>query len=99
MTSAFDPEDPSSKNSGVLPNESFNTRQSEYTYEINIGTKLIDFNVNDEIFYRESPAAKKLPKDCVYCDKSFGKKGYTHCEFCGERACEKCIYKTREFFR
>jgi hypothetical protein len=68
-------------------------------YEIKIGLKSIDFDLNDKIFSLESPNLDKVfSKSCTCCQKEFkSKHNECYCDFCGARSCEKCIHRTREF--
>jgi hypothetical protein len=37
-------------------------------------------------------------ENCILCKKDIpSKKTHLCCEFCGNLACEKCMYKTRKF--
>jgi hypothetical protein len=67
-------------------------------YEINIGKKVIDFSCNEDIFnLTEAVGTKVISNYCIACDKNISKTKPQYCDFCGSRACEKCMYKQREF--
>ena len=40
---------------------------------------------------------KVISNYCIACDKNISKTKPQYCDFCGSRACEKCMYKQREF--
>lgn len=74
----------------------FNSKQD---YEIKIGNLNVDFSVNDPIFHLYEPLNLKLSSDsCRCCNDSLKKqKAVVHCDFCGHRACDKCLHKKRTF--
>lgn len=67
-------------------------------YEINIGKKTIDFNCSENIFLLTEPVGLKvISNNCNSCDRNIAKTKPQYCDFCGSRACEKCMHKQREF--
>jgi rRNA maturation endonuclease Nob1 len=67
-------------------------------YAINIGKKVVEFNIKDEIFNLYGPVGTKvISNSCSCCESQVKKEKGGYCDFCGSRACEKCLYKTREF--
>lgn len=56
------------------------------------------FDHQDTIFkLTEATLDKAHSNNCVVCEKDIQKKDKRHCDFCGSRACEKCMHKKRQF--
>ena len=72
-------------------------------YEMNIviqpgHTRKFIFDHRDPIFSQREPNTHiKVSANCVVCEKDISKKDKKFCEFCGCRACEKCMHKKRRF--
>jgi hypothetical protein len=72
-----------------------------------IGTKTFYFDTRDDIFKMTDPIVKQLDvntisgfkdENCILCKKDIpNQKNHRCCEFCGNLACDKCLYKTRKF--
>mmetsp|Transcript_41833 Transcript_41833/g.63973 ORF Transcript_41833/g.63973 Transcript_41833/m.63973 type:complete len:297 (+) Transcript_41833:494-1384(+) len=62
-----------------------------------VGSKRVDFCRNDPIFNLNGPTNVEIPSaECFVCAKRLkGKPKY--CGFCGNRACDKCMYKQLGF--
>jgi rRNA maturation endonuclease Nob1 len=80
-------------------NSHLNKEMTKNTYEINVGSKKIKFNLQDPIFSLDEPTTEEFSHEasCVVCDKELGKKHKNACQFCGHKACDKCAYKLRTF--
>ena len=59
------------------------------------------FDPNAEIFLVSGPGqvGKINSQYCGVCEKEIGMKVDTYCDFCGAKACESCMHKTRKFFQ
>ena len=72
-------------------------------YEINIiispgNIKKFDFDTLDPIFSISEPTGTKIySQNCNSCEKDVQKKDKSYCDFCGSRACDKCLHKQRRF--
>ena len=68
------------------------------TYDLKLGGKTLEFDVEDQIFQETEKAGKGMPSDmCAVCQAKIKSNKKLFCEFCCQRACDKCIYKKREF--
>ena len=76
-----------------------NETEEDVTLQIKIGTKQFDFNLKDEIFYRQEaapPAGDTMC--CAFCEKTFEDDSEgVNCEFCGFLFCKGCAKKQRKF--
>lgn len=73
---------------------------SKEKYEIKVGRALtLDFDCNNPIFQLTEQVLTRNPsKACMSCKKDLSKSNKPqHCHFCGERNCDKCLHKTRQF--
>lgn len=67
-------------------------------YDINVGKKVIEFDFNDPIFTLTRAVDTWTPStSCHCCSDSLKKQKSKYCDFCGQRACEKCLHKSRRF--
>lgn len=96
---------PSSNHSLIMSQNTFSqlgtvVEIKDEKYEIVIGHKEVLFTPVDPIFEMTGPiaASSRNSQSCSVCNSNLAKqKALHHCDFCGERACEKCLYKTRKF--
>ena len=76
-------------------------QEDQYRFNIVIHTGCIRkflFDHDDVIFNLNEPVVdKKHSNNCVLCEKDLSKKEKRYCNFCGSRACEKCMHKKRRF--
>lgn len=58
----------------------------------------LEFNTSDPIFFLAEPTFDiAMSNNCAICEKDLSqRKERMHCQFCGSRACEKCMYKYRK---
>ena len=74
-------------------------RVKEDHYEMNIvvqpgNVRKFIFDYQDAIFKLREPTRDFImASNCIVCDKDLRKKEKRFCDFCGSRACEKCMYK------
>lgn len=72
-------------------------------YEINIvvqagRVRKFIFDHKDVIFgLTDANPDRSMSNICVVCEKDIQKKERRHCDFCGSRACEKCMHKRRRY--
>ena len=71
---------------------------SKDKYEIIIGTMVLDFDTDDPIFQLTEPTTDKCrSNNCIACSKEISKQAKNYCDFCGSRACDKCMHKMRGY--